>query len=140
MQRKGHYNYIDACLLDVRNTDLPRKVRFREHYKKLVFKVDKECRIGRNYEAFEDYMKSRPDTAIVQMDTVIGTKGGKRLLTIHFVETSLILAFLGEANMSQSVIDVFNNLDQALGRELFRKLFLVILTDNGSEFSNPQGD
>ncbi len=135
---KTIYNYIDACLLDVRNIDLPRKVKFRERYKKPVFKVDKGCRIGRNYEAFESFIETHPDTAIVQMDTVLGTKGGKCLLTIHFVETSLMLAFLREANTSQSVIDVFNGLDQTLGRELFRKLFPVILTDNGSEFSNPK--
>lgn len=54
------------------------------------------------------------------------------------VETSLMLAVLREANTSQSVIDVFNDLDQKLDRELFRKLFPVILTDNGSEFSNPK--
>jgi IS30 family transposase len=135
---KTIYNYIDACILDVRNIDLPRKVKFRERYKKPAFKVDKGCRIGRNYEAFESFLETHPDTAIVQMDSVIGTKGGKCLLTIHFVETSLMLAFLREANTSQSVIDVFNGLDQALGRELFRKLFPVILTDNGSEFSNPK--
>ncbi|NFH49455.1 hypothetical protein FC976_20370, partial [Clostridium sporogenes] len=43
------YNYIDACIFDVRNIDLPRKVKFRERYKKPEFKVDKSCRIGRNY-------------------------------------------------------------------------------------------
>jgi IS30 family transposase len=135
---KTIYNYIDACLLDVRNIDLPKKVRFRERYKKPEFKVDKGCRIGRNYEAFQSFIENNPDTTIVQMDSVIGAKGGKCLLTVHFVETSLMLAFLRESNTSQSVIDVYNNLDKSLGRELFRKLFPVILTDNGSEFSNPK--
>ena len=31
---KTIYNYIDDCLLEVRNIDLPRKVRFRAHCKK----------------------------------------------------------------------------------------------------------
>lgn len=135
---KTIYNYIDACLLDVRNIDLPRKVKFRERYKKPEFKVDKGCRIGRNYESFLSFIDNNPDMAIVQMDSVIGTQGGKCLLTIHFVETSLMLAFLRESNTSQSVIDVFYVLYQKLGHELFRKLFPVILTDNGSEFSNPK--
>lgn len=135
---KTIYNYIDACLLDVRNIDLPRKVKFRERYKKPEFKVDKGCRIGRNYEDFQAFLEKNLDTAIVQMDSVIGTKGGKCLLTIHFVDTSLMLAFLRDANTSQSVIDVYNDLDQKLGRSLFQKLFPVILTDNGSEFSNPK--
>ncbi len=128
--------------MDVRNIDLPRKVKFRARYKKPEFKVDKGCRIGRNYDAFQSFIEKNPDTAIVQMDSVIGTKGGKCLLTVHFVDASLMLAFLRDSNTSQSVIDVFNDLDQRLGRELFRKLFRklfpVLLTDNGSEFSNPK--
>jgi len=135
---KTIYNYIDACLFDVRNIDLPRKVKFRERYKKPEFKVDKGCRIGRNYEEFNAFLDKNPDTSVVQMDSVIGSKGEKCLLTIHFVDTSLMLAFLRDANTSQSVIDIFNTLQTDLGKETFRMLFPVILTDNGSEFSNPK--
>lgn len=135
---KTIYNYIDACLLDVRNIDLPRKVKFRERYKKPEFKVDKGCRIGRNYQEYLKFKEKNPDLAEVQMDSVIGTKGGKCLLTIHFVESSLMLAFLRDANTSKSVTDIFNGLDEVLGTTLFDKLFPYILTDNGSEFSNPR--
>ncbi len=45
-----------------------------------------------------------------------------------------MMAFLRDANTSQSVIDIRNT----LGKENFKKLFPVILTDNGSEFSNPK--
>lgn len=135
---KTIYNYIDACLFDVRNIDLPRKVRFRERYKKPEFKVDKGCRIGRNYEDFNAFLDKNPDISVVQMDSVIGSKGGKCLLTIHFVDTSLMLAFIRDANTSQSVIDIFNELESLLGKDSFRQLFPVVLTDNGSEFSNPK--
>lgn len=135
---KTIYNYIDACLFDVRNIDLPRKVKYRPRYKKPEFKVDKGCRIGRNYNDFQGFMKKNPDLSIVQMDSVIGSKGGKVLLTIHFVETSLMLAYLRDANTSQSVIDIFSDIKNTLGKENFKKLFPVILTDNGSEFSNPR--
>ena len=60
------------------------------------------------------------------------------LLTIHFVETSFMLAFLRDANTSASVIEIINLLDQVLGAKTFSQLFPVILTDNGSEFSNPK--
>lgn len=135
---KTVYNYIDAGLLDVRNIDLPRKVTFRERYKKPEFKVDRGCRIGRNYADFQAHISSHPDTPIVQMDSVIGNRGGKCLLTIHFVDTSLMLAYLRDANTSQSVIDIYNQLNETLGIKQFQKLFPVILTDNGSEFSNPR--
>lgn len=88
---KSIYNYIDACLFDIRNIDLPRKVKFRERYEKPEFKVDKGCRIGRNYETFDSFIEKNPDTAVVQMDSVIGSKGGKCLLTIHFVDCSFSL-------------------------------------------------
>lgn len=135
---KTIYNYIDACLFDVRNIDLPRKIKFRERYKKPEFKVDKGCRIGRNYEAFCTFIEKNSDTSVIQMDSVIGIKGGKCLLTIHFVDCSLMLAFLRDANTSKSVIDVFNQLDKLLAKDTFSRLFPVILTDNGSEFSNPK--
>ncbi len=135
---KTIYNYIDACLLDVRNIDLPRKVKFRERYKKPEFKVDKGCRIGRSYQEYLKFKEKNPDLAEVQMDSVIGAKGGKCLLTIHFVESSLMLAFLRDGNTSKSVTDIFNGLDEVLGSQLFEELFPFILTDNGSEFSNPK--
>jgi len=135
---KTLYNYIDACFFDVRNIDLPRKVKYRPRYKKTEFKVDKGCRIGRNYEDFAKFMEEHPDLSLVQMDSVIGERGGKCLLTIHFVETSFMLAFLRKANTSQSVIDIYNILDKLFGEKLFDKLFPVILTNSGSEFYNPQ--
>ncbi|GKU32081.1 IS30 family transposase [Clostridium folliculivorans] len=135
---KTLYNYIDACLFDVRNIDLPRKVKYRPRYKKPEFKVDKGCRVNRNYKDFQAFMEKHPELSVVQMDSVIGSKGGKVLLTLHFVDTSLMLAFLRDSNTSQSVIDVFQHIYKAIGKEEFKNLFPVILTDNGSEFSNPK--
>ena len=135
---KTLYNYVDAQLFDIRNIDLPRKVKYRPRYKKPEFKVDRGCRIERSYVDFQKYLGANPETTIVQMDSVIGRVGGKCLLTIHFVESSLMLAFLRDANTSASVIEIINLLDEALGAKTFSRLFPVILTDNGSEFSNPK--
>lgn len=38
---KTLYNYVDGCLFDIRNIDLPRKVKYRPSYKKPELKVDK---------------------------------------------------------------------------------------------------
>lgn len=127
-----------ACLFDIRNIDLPRKVKYRPRYKRPELKVDRGCRIGRNYHDYEVYMEKHPDTAVVQMDSVIGSRGGKVLLTVYFVNVSLMLGFLRDANTSKSVIDIFDGLYEKLGGQDFRRLFPVILTDNGSEFSNPK--
>ena len=37
----------------------------------------------------------------------------------------------------QSVIQVFNQIEQSVGPEIFRQTFPLILTDNGSEFLDP---
>ena len=86
---KTLYNYVDGCLFDIRNIDLPRKVKYRPRYKKPELKVDRGCRVGRNYHDYEVYMEQ-------------------------------------------------HELYHRLGGQDFRKLFPVILTDNGSEFSNPK--
>ena len=135
---KKIYKLIDLGLLEVRNIDLPRKVRFRQRTKKAkVYKIDKNCLENRTYEDFVKYIKQNPDTPIVEMDSVIGKTGGKVLLTLHFVNCSFMLAFIREYNDAQSVIDIFNYLQNILGINKFKELFILILTDNGSEFSNP---
>jgi IS30 family transposase len=137
LSEKTMYTYIDGGLFNVRNIDLPRKVRYRQRKKPVEFKVDRKCRIGRTYEDYITFLKDNNEPAVAQMDTVKGNISGKVLLTIHFVNVGFMLAFLREANTARSVTDIFDELYSKLGRELFMRLFPVILTDNGSEFSNP---
>ena len=131
------YNYIDAGLLSVGNIDLPRKVRYRVRKRKRQVRVDKQCHVGRTYEDFMSFISESPDIGIVEMDSVEGTKGSKVLLTIYFRSCELMLAFLRDANTARSVTEIFDHLDNTLGREAFRTLFPVILTDRGSEFTDP---
>ena len=133
------YNLISAGILTVRNIDLPRKVRFRPRSsaKHDNLTVDVRCREGRTYSDFKDYISDNPDTALVQADTVEGTKGGKVLLTIHFCISRFMLAFLRDRNTARSVTDVFDSLKELLGIKLFSRMFPVVLLDRGSEFSDP---
>ena len=135
---KTMYRYVDGGVLGARNIDLPRKVRFRPRKAISVqLKVDKACRVGRNYEDFKIYHSAHPELPIVELDSVEGVKGGAVLLTIHFVRQKFQLAFRRDANDSFSVIEIFNDLYEKLGKELYMQLFPVLLADNGSEFSNP---
>ena len=132
------YTYVNNGLLDAINLDMPRTVRMRPRKKKsTAMKVDRKCRIGRTYDDFKTFMENNRDTPFRECDSVEGVKGGKVLLTIHFVQQGLQLAFLRDANDSQSVIDVFAKMYEALTPETFINLFPVLLCDNGSEFSNP---
>ena len=135
---KTIYKLIDLGILEVRNIDLQRKVKFKQRRKQTsIYKIDKKCKENRTYEDFLKYMEENPDTPIVEMDTVEGRKGGNVLLTIHFVNSSFMLAFIRDHNDAEFVINIFNKLQDILGLPKFKKLFIIILTDNGSEFSNP---
>jgi len=131
------YRLIDYNLLSARNIDLPRKVRYKSRKIKRNFKVDKVCRTNRTFKDFELFMNDYSELPITQIDSVEGKKGGKVLLTIHFVKAELMLAFLRDANDSQSVINIFNKLYLELRPDIFMELMPVLLGDNGSEFSNP---
>lgn len=132
------YTYVNNCLLDAKNIDMPRTVRMRPRKKKsTALKVDKKCRIGRTYGDFKAFLEEHPDIPFRECDSVEGVKGGKVLLTVHFVQQGLQLAFLREANDSQSVIDIFTRMYLELTPETFMELFPILLCDNGSEFSNP---
>lgn len=131
------YRFVDSRIFSAMNLDLPRKVRYSARKKAVHVKVDKACRINRTYEDFKTFMHSHPDYPLVELDSVEGKRGSKVLLTIHFVKAEFMLAFLREHNDSKSVIDIFDFLYSVLKPELFKSIFKVCLTDNGSEFSNP---
>lgn len=133
------YSYVNNGLFSARNIDMPRTVRMRPRKrKKKSIKVDKACRVGRSYEDLQNFMAENPATPVRQLDSVEGVKGGAVLLTIHFVQQELQLAFLRPSNDSQSVIDIFDRLYLELGADIFTEIFPVLLADNGSEFSNPK--
>lgn len=138
VDERSLYNYVGSGIFAAKNLDMPRVVRMGKRKKKKDrFKVDKKCRIGRTYQDFLAFMAKHPGLPIVEMDSVEGKKGGKVLLTLHFTIPQFMLAFIRDANTSQSVIDIFNQLFQTLGPDIFCGLFHVLLGDNGSEFSNP---
>lgn len=132
------YRYIDAGVLSIKNIDLPRKVKYKPRKQSDTSeKLTRECTIGRSYSDFLEYLEQHPETNVVEMDTVVGPEPGKVILTMLFRNSTLMLAFLMVNNRSESVIKVFRFLQNELGSYVFSKLFPVILTDRGSEFSNP---
>ena len=132
------YNYINAGLLDAINLDLPRRVRYSEHRKKEKRIKDFSYRKGRKYEDFQKLLKKNPKLKYVEMDTVEGIKGGKVLLTLIIREYNFMIIRLLPDKTANSVIKEFDNIEKILGISIFKKIFNIILTDNGSEFSNPK--
>ena len=137
LSEKTIYNYIDSCAFEIRNIDLPRKVKYRQRHEgpKVMTKLEYQYRKGRTYEDFKSYVEANPNLPIVEMDTVKGARGsGKVLLTMIFRDTNFMLIFLMPDGTQESVQNVFDMLTIRLGIDTFRKLFPGILTDNGVEF------
>lgn len=131
------YRLVDYNLFEARNIDLPRKVRYSKRRQKKHVKVDRQCRINRTYQDYQNFLKLHPGLPITEIDTVEGTRGGKVLLTIHFVQSEFMLAFLRDSNDARSVADIFERLYLELRPDRFMELMPVLLADNGSEFSDP---
>jgi len=140
VSRRTVYRLVDKCALKARNIDLPRKCKLKPRKgNKPVSKIDRTCRVGRTLEDFKAYIEQHPDTIPVQMDSVVGGQGtSKVLLSLRF-QGDYMPIFLRDANTAQSVQAWFDYLYRELGHEDFCAFFPVILTDNGSEFSNPAG-
>lgn len=134
------YNYIDQGLLDARNLDLPRRVRFKKRRKKTAPSEHREqaYRTRRTYKDFEKYTQAFPNLEVVELDTVKGTReAGKCLMTLLFRRSNFMLIFLLNHCTQECVAEAFNELYALLGHRLFKKTFPIILTDNGPEFKDP---
>ena len=134
------YNYFEKGYLDAKNIDLRRKVAYKKRYQ---HKIDKtllrKIKQGRTYEDYQNYIKSNPDASIVEMDTVISAgECNKVLLTLHFVKYHFQLAYILDSKEVININACINSLCNQIGINNFRKLFEVILTDNGTEFSDPE--
>lgn len=139
VSRQTLYNYIDAGLLDAKNIDLPRRVRYKKRKKSLQpVTHDYKYRSHRTYKDFENYILDNPDADIVELDTVKGTNGaGKCLLTMLFRSSYFMLIFLLPRCTMNEVVSIFDHITDLIGVELFRKTFPIFLTDNGPEFKDP---
>jgi IS30 family transposase len=123
-------------LLTVRNIDLRRKVKYKLRTNNNKKKDRKKVthRMGRSYEDYTSYISENPHKEVVQMDTVIGKKGGKTLLTLFFTKSSQMLGILLNKCTQDCVTEAFDKIYDEIGPELFKSTFPVLLTDNGSEF------
>ena len=145
VSEKTVYRRINGGLLSTKRGELPRACMIKPRKGKGVeHRVDKACRVGRTWEDRLAFVEANPGVRVVEMDTAGGAKGGKALLTLIFNPSGFMPAFLIDAKASACVPGVFRHIAGVLKgrygdgwREVFARLFPVIPTDNGSEFSNP---
>lgn len=136
------YRYIDSGFLkSVDNGHLLRKLTFKPRktaMPEITYITNYKVKFGRMYRDYEEYLKNNPNASVVEMDIVIGKfKDEKCILTLLFTESRLMLMFLMKKHSTAEVKRIFNQIKRRIGEQCFKKLFEVILTDNGWEFSKP---
>lgn len=136
------YSYIEKGFFLIKNIDLRRKVgykpRRKPRKKDLSGYAVQAYLVGRKYSDFKEYLlEFEDDSAVVEMDTVLGTKSSrKRILTMTFRRNNLMLMFLLSDGKASSVVNIFRYLEHELGLDCFRRVFKIFLTDNGGEFKD----
>lgn len=137
------YNYIHKGYFSSINDEmLPRAFSYKPRKRteeKPVIRYDNAIRNGRKLQNMRAYLEIHPNANIVEMDTVIGKFDDKKcLLTLYFRNSKLMLIFLIDKYKPKAVSAVFEKLKARLGLDEFKRMFEVILTDNGWEFSRPE--
>ena len=134
--KTSFYNYVSLGLFEFKPSNLPRMVKYKKRKKiKRRSRKEREILNGRTYSDFVNFIFNHPDAEITEMDTVEGLKSdSKCLLTIFFRKSNFMLIFLLESQTSDEVTKVFDYLQKTLPQNVYKKLFQVILTDNGHEF------
>lgn len=133
---------IDKEELDARNIDLHDKVRRRPRQTTKNTSRNKTLTVSKTGHFYADYLKYilENDVMVVEMDCVEGKKEEfPALLTLTFKSLSMQLAFIMEQQSTECVVETLDKIESSLGQELFAEIFKVILTDNGSEFSDISG-
>lgn len=127
-------------LLTAKRGDLKRACKIRPRKplaKEYQYKVEKDCHKGRTHEDYIKFLDQNPGILPTYMDLVIGRPGGKCILTIHWLQCAFMIGILIPNKCAASITAAFEKLYEELGHELFTKLFQVILTDRGTEFTAP---
>jgi IS30 family transposase len=131
---KTLYNWIDLCLLEIRNHHLHLKVR--RNTKKARIREHKKV-LGQSIDDRPQEVLKRAEFGHWEIDTVVGKKSGHEpvLLTLIERKTRFDLVLKIDGKTAPSVSETLKDIAKVAGKEQFSKVFKSITADNGSEFA-----
>lgn len=135
--KASFYNYVNSGVFEFGPLDFPRIVKYkkRKNSNKRRTRKEREILIGRTYENFIEYTSKNPNLNIVEMDTVEGLQSEQDcFLTLFWRKSHFMLIFKLESQTTSEVTRIFNLLQTLIPYDDYKKMFQVILTDNGHEF------
>jgi len=136
ISKRTFYRWADMGI-GVCNMDLPKKVSYRPRKKNVVHAPRPDLE-GRTYKDFME-LSEEVRASAVEMDCIQGKRSDKKaILTLLHRRTGFQFGILLERHTSECVVSALDWIDLILkGR--FKKLFPVVLTDRGNEFSDIAG-
>ena len=131
---KTLYNYIDLGLLQIKNADLPQKMR--RNTKSTRVKAQKKV-LGKSIKERPVDIESREEFGHWEIDTVVGEKSSTDNVLLTIVERKTRNAIIRkiDSKTSNSVINELMAIANFYGSK-FDKVFKTITGDNGSEFAD----
>lgn len=132
------YRHLEKGYLSISPLDLPRKVKFKPRNKRNITYVPNRVRVGRTYDDFLKFVKIHDISNWVEMDTVIGSQGGKVIMTWDFTFCNFMIGFLLDSKAASNVASAFYDIKSSFNENdiAFADIVPLILTDTGGEFSN----
>lgn len=137
---KTIYTYIEMGLFrdwGITNLSLKRKVKRKIRSKKLKKRSEPADYTGRKYKDYLKFIDENPNVPTTEMDTVFNNAKGPYIQTFIFEHTGLMIGILHSEKTAASMASSLDRFQDLLG-ENYSKLFSLILTDRGTEFSKPQ--
>ena len=133
------YLRIDRKKMKCNNLDLRNKLK-RQSKEEKEERIDKsKHRLnGRSFNDLTETEQRGRKEKIGQMDTVIGTTGGKLLLTLLNKETSFLFGMPVENKKQEIIIKEIDKLEIVMA-DKFKLILEKIITDNSSEFLDYEG-
>lgn len=129
------YRWISRGYHGMADIELRRKVGYKPRKEQRVIRPTSHGK-EHSYKAFCALSEER-QLAACEMDTVIGTKfDTKCILTLYLRPFKFQFAMLLAEKTSSAVSAALDSLEKLCTSALFRRLFEVVLTDNGSEFAH----
>jgi len=136
--KSSAYRHLHRGYLSVSKLDFPRVVKFKARKQYRGDSVPKAVKEGRKYNDFLVYIEEHGIKSWVEMDTVIGSVGGKVVMTFDFTFCNFMFGLLLDDKTAAEVSLKVRALKERLckGGIRFGDVMPLLLTDNGGEFSN----
>ncbi len=128
---KTLYNYIDKCMLKVRNIDLPLKVKRKSRTNK--YKQNKRL-FGMSIEERADEINNRTAFGHWEIDTIVGKKESSSVLLALDERVTRKRHLVKIPSRSSDAVRLGLEKIAKLYGESFESVFKSVTSDNGSEF------